>query len=903
MKINCLRCGKLRVLPLLCLFLGVQMAQADIIQGRVVDDDTGEPLQGAEVVFSETSLSENVMSRTTLRTDSVGRFQRACEMEMSKLTITASYFGYHSQKVQRMGNNDRDTVVIDDIRLKMDEHLLSEVTVEGSMRRFYMRGDTVVFNPDAFKTQDGARLMELIEQLPGVSVKEGKLLWNGEPLKLMMNGQQAFSEAMLTNMLPVEAVKDIKAYDKKSEFEERTGVADGKEQHVLDVTIKPGFMDKFYGDAEVKGLTSQNYAAHLRAMKLSDTDPLMLYGRVADDPSKINAMTINSYSMHGSNTPIRQQTGAVGYSHLWKPAYKVSRSSYWSINGGANHTDQRRSSWENRQTYLSGTTATETDQTNSNYQHKLKIPVDFRSFLNLTANTKLDIDANITYNRGRTTTENQQRTFDLANPGAMTNSSIYHSLATEEGFSTNLRGGLSTLLGKTELGASVSFSYDNMKSDGASTGTYQYVQKGTTQTDCQHHHAPTHHLNADARVELRHAFGQHLSAMGSWQTSYSNNFRDEQRYRTDTLDRANSFRRKDNAWRNTLYVETHFSYGKFSAKPMLNLSHWHEQTDYRRGSLDTLARRKLLLATPSLELTYRLQKQTRLNSRVSYNSFSPDLIDCIGYRDDTNPLYVTLGNPKLKTSHTLRASLSFSTMIAHASQMLNVSVDYRKNYESIGTILHYDSRTGAYRAQKQNVRGGERWGIDIGYERDLGGGFHLNNTLSESFGQSYGIMTLVDEATGITYNRQRSSDLSERLNLQYRNGPLYLFLGQNFDWHRYTYSDASQPRQNIYNYRARFTARYELKAWTFQLNPDFFLDRGYVSDAMNTNRFLFNADVSYKFLKNKASLTLSANDLFNRSTNNYSDVTATSRTEGGSSFLHHYVALTFNYKFDAKKKP
>ncbi|MBO7102986.1 MAG: outer membrane beta-barrel protein, partial [Bacteroidaceae bacterium] len=102
---------------------------------------------------------------------------------------------------------------------------------------------------------------------------------------------------------------------------------------------------------------------------------------------------------------------------------------------------------------------------------------------------------------------------------------------------------------------------------------------------------------------------------------------------------------------------------------------------------------------------------------------------------------------------------------------------------------------------------------------------------------------------------------------------------------------------------ARFTARYELKAWTFQLHPEFFLDRGYVSDAMNTNRFLFNADVSYKFLKNKASLTLSANDLFNRSTNNYSDVTATSRTEGGSSFLHHYVALTFNYKFDAKKKP
>jgi hypothetical protein len=241
-------------------------------------------------------------------------------------------------------------------------------------------------------------------------------------------------------------------------------------------------------------------------------------------------------------------------------------------------------------------------------------------------------------------------------------------------------------------------------------------------------------------------------------------------------------------------------------------------------------------------------------------------------------------------------------MLTHASQVLNFSVDYSKHYDPIGTILHYNSQTGAYRAQKQNVRGGERWGASFTYERDLGGGFHLRNDFSEGYGQSYGIMTLVDDATGVTYNRQHSSDLSERLNLQYRNGSFFLFLGQTFGWHHYTYSDAAQPRQNIYNYRAAFTFSYKLKTWEFQFIPDFFLDRGYMSDAMNTNRFLFNARISYQFLKNKASLILYAQDLFNRSTNNYSDVTATSRTEGGSSFLHHYVSLTFNYKFDAKKK-
>jgi outer membrane receptor protein involved in Fe transport len=71
---------------------------------------------------------------------------------------------------------------------------------------------------------------------------------------------------------------------------------------------------------------------------------------------------------------------------------------------------------------------------------------------------------------------------------------------------------------------------------------------------------------------------------------------------------------------------------------------------------------------------------------------------------------------------------------------------------------------------------------------------------------------------------------------------------------------------------------------------------------MNANRFLLNAGIGYKFLKNKARLSLYANDLFNRDTRYHSDVTTTTRTEGGSSFLHHYVSLTFNYKFDAKKK-
>lgn len=174
-------------------------------------------------------------------------------------------------------------------------------------------------------------------------------------------------------------------------------------------------------------LSNKHYAAHLRAMRLSDTNPLMLYGRVADDPEVIDITTINTTSLHNGSNAVRQQTGAIGYGHLWKPNYKVRTPNFWSINGATNHTDHRSDSWENRQTFIPGSTATETDRTGRDYQHNLKLPVDFESFFNLSPNMMLSMDANVTYNRERGNTENHQQTFDLENPDIMTNTSDFQS--------------------------------------------------------------------------------------------------------------------------------------------------------------------------------------------------------------------------------------------------------------------------------------------------------------------------------------------------------------------------------------------------------------------------------------------------------------------------------------------
>ena len=86
------------------------------------------------------------------------------------------------------------------------------------------------------------------------------------------------------------------------------------------------------------------------------------------------------------------------------------------------------------------------------------------------------------------------------------------------------------------------------------------------------------------------------------------------------------------------------------------------------------------------------------------------------------------------------------------------------------------------------------------------------------------------------------------------------------------------------------------------LDPHFYLNRGYLSDAMNNNLFVLNGEVSFKFLKNRAELILAARDLLNKETDYSSVITATTHTESGQSFLHHYATLTFRYKLEAKKK-
>ncbi len=898
---------KKTIILILVLLSAVASLRADILKGRVIDAQTGEPLDGARVEAK--MASGEGTSVWVLMADTLGRFQLEI-YSMKRVTLRAEYFGYKPATAQYLSSTSMDTISIDDIRLEPSEVLMKELAVEGRARRFYMRGDTVVFNPKGFPVEDGQRLQDLVLKLPGVSVKDGRLLWNGLPVSLMMNGHEALSEEMLMRQLPVEAVENIKAYERKSELEERTGVDDGQREQVLDVTVKPGFMDRWSGEVNATAYSRPNYAATLDGMRLSDTDPVMFFLRVADDPRAINKHTYESIWEYGGDDAIRQQLGGMGYKHAWKPSPESKRDSYWTLTAGANHRDKPHRRWENTQTFLPNTLPTETNMLEKTNEHNLSAPLDFSTRIELSPKLTMRFESTLAYDDEKNMTDRQEET---TSDGALLNTARYQSSSHAQGLSGQVRGKMVYNTKKGMLGGQLRADYKHRKEQGSSQGDYRYLQDGTSCIDRQRFEAPTDNLGLTLNLGYMQAIGKKVMLMAQWGTTYDYAFRDEQRWRADTLDTRNSLHRRDNHWKNELELGTQIALGKLSLSPQLTLSHHHEQTSYHRSVLDTLARRNLLLTSPKFELNYRIAKQQGLCATVSYVAAQPQLIDAIAYTDDTNPLHIIEGNPALHTSHTLTTYLNYNLMRTRGSQSLGITLDYSKSYDPIATILHYNSQTGAYRSQKRNVRGGTQWGASVSYDRSLCKNLQLQQSLSGQLGTTYGILTLVDEATGLTYNRQGRSHIRERLSLTYDVDPWRVQTLHTFTWDGYTYSDAAQPTENIFYYLAELRLTYKLKSgWRFTLSPQFVLNRGYLSPSMNNNPFLLNAEVAYKFvggkgtllrhLNNRAEITLAARDLLNQDRRNFSTISATSHAEGGDSFLHNYVTLSLRYRWDPPKK-
>ena len=917
---------------LLCVFLlAVLPLRADILKGRIVDAETKEPLPEASLKLTQTidyngRTAKMVMHSTA---DSLGCFHLNLR---GRGMLEASMLGYYSKTKTVLGFSEdrKDTLDVGDIELKPSETLMKMLEVKGRARRFTVRGDTIVFNPEAFHLQEGARLDELIRQLPGVEVAEdGTMTWNGKPIRITMDGESLFGGDGIVSQLPAEAVESIKAYNKASKFSERTGKDDGGEDMVLDLTIKPGFLDRWYGDATAEYQTPKHYEADLSMNRLSKTDPAMFFVN-ANSVDKQKHRTMNGGWGSWGNGYGQGQSAAGGYQHSWnREEGKQKLSNHYSVSGGLSHFDRWGTTRSETENFLEEADVKRTTTEAYNRDHNLNPYLNTYFIWDPDTLNTFHFEANADFSRkrsnGHTDTEQEGLLRQLTRRNGEGHEARFSSEGTWYHF----------MKGDAELGASYNISYTD--SEDEQRTEREIRSDGPSRSFTQYSRTPSTAFSLRAEGHYKQWLAKRWLLGTTYEFSYKRN-RSRQHFETDgTADDANSYRDHNNLLSHGLNLSSTVDLSPVKIMPSLKAYWQREHQDYQRGKLDTTATRRRLLLTPSVRMTWKMTKTIGLELNYSHITTQPSLISTLAYRDQTDPLYITEGNPRLRDTHTHNARLDFNTVLARQQLSLSFSADYKQSDRETRTALTYQPTTGIYTSRPENVRGTQAWTFRLNYDQGLGEIVRLQNDLSLMTEQSYALLTQILASTpavpflqlpfygspppasdgsvittplpldgggggSSALNRRRQLRLTERLTVSADWSWLKLSAFGELSPNRLRFSVSDEQNTTLWQNRFGLRGEATWRQFVFETSLTEQMYSGYTIASMNRNLLVWDASATWKFLKNKARIKLELNDILNAKDGKYISQSAYQQTITRRDFRHHYISLSFTYHLDAKTK-
>ena len=919
-------------LVLLLLIFRSVVVCADGFKGRVLNAETGDPLPNATVNYA---LYLYGGSQTGyLQTDSTGCYVYYPELQ-GKLIFTYSMIGFKSAKKVNyaLGPGSEDIIDMGDVRLRPTELMLQEVKVTAKIPRITMTGDTIVFNPSAFKLKEGARLDELISKLPGVEKRGGALYWNNHPLRLVIDGRNVFGGDGMIGELPADAAAKLKLYDRKSEARRHTGKEDGENDHVLDIQVKPGFLDKWYGDVEAEYRTKDHYRGKLNASRLSAKNPQMLYFQANDVNQKVERTSAGI-----SNSDIdkygKGQFGAYNYERDWtKKGLEGFDNNHFYITGSLGHADGWGTTYSTHETFLPDADHTFEMTRNRVSNHSLapKLMADLFAYSDKSNVFKMSATGSF---EKLSSTEETDAAKHLQLPegsivedvdmlmGAKPGDQLYSTIVNRSRYYTSA----DAIKRNLEVNYSWTHYYGkngwfevsgatNVSGESRNVSVSRHLEypiDGYSEFRWQYTKNPQNNLKTWINGYWNHYLSEKFLLRMQNHIEYSREHRERDSYldigeaETDgvpsQIDADNNFDYTAKTLYDQVYIDLLYMPTKdIFIMPTVSANFIREDGNLRFGQLDSACVRNTLLLWPSLTFKWNISRANTFQSVVTYKTLQNDLFSMFKWRDTTDPLMVTEGNPDTKNYSRLDAHIRYDRIWLRKQINMALALAYTGKRNTMAKLYRYNSSTGGYSAKYASGGSDDSWQVYLQYDQSLGVYWRIQNNAVYTWSKSRGYMTLVDDDNDLRFNYQRTNIFSDNLRVSYEADKVKFGVVANLDLYGYRYTESgynSNPITLVYGAWTRLTfSPFEFYVETF----DNFRS-GYKVTSMNRHRVLCNASLEYSFCRNKCRLTLAANDIFNKDNNFSSDYSAFERSESWYEKLHHYVSLTFAYKFDAKGK-
>ena len=143
------------------------------------------------------------------------------------------------------------------ISMSEDAEVLDAASISAVGNPIIVKKDTIEYSASSFKTSDNDMLEELLKKLPGVEVEsDGSITANGETIKkITIDGKTFFLDdpQLASKNIPAKLIEKVKVVEKKSDQAMFTGIDDGEEETIIDLSMRPGMMKGWFGNVMAGG--------------------------------------------------------------------------------------------------------------------------------------------------------------------------------------------------------------------------------------------------------------------------------------------------------------------------------------------------------------------------------------------------------------------------------------------------------------------------------------------------------------------------------------------------------------------------------------------------------------------------------------------------------------------------
>lgn len=300
-------------------------AQTFSISGKILEEGTVNGVPSATVLLQSLPDSAQVGGVVS---DFDGNFQMS-DIQKGNYLIKIQYLGFKTlyKSIQLNQNLDLGTM-----ELSEEATALQEVTINARRATGEQKGDTTLYNADAFKTMRDASAQTLVQKLPGVVMQDGALQAQGENIaQILVDGKPFFGGDITTALqnLPAEVIQGIEIYDQKSEKAQLSGFDDGERLKTINIVTKPNRRKGQFGKTTAGYGTDDRYLLGASINSFNEDQRITFTGLSND----INLQDYSSDANNQNGGGGRPQNGIIttnilglNYTDNWGEKIKVSAS-------------------------------------------------------------------------------------------------------------------------------------------------------------------------------------------------------------------------------------------------------------------------------------------------------------------------------------------------------------------------------------------------------------------------------------------------------------------------------------------------------------------------------------------------------------------------------------------------